>query len=126
MPVTEDLTFSKHIEDVIKTLNQRTGILHCLVYRLPQPPERSYKSGRRHLLIKAKVWYGLAANNIPRVRDNDPKRRSMQDLQVSQNEVARVLTRFKRCDRVTVHHLLEKAGMTSVKRMAAETILVEI
>jgi hypothetical protein len=40
--------------------------------------------------------------------------------------VARVLTRCKRSDRVTVHHLLEKAGMTSVNRMAAATILMEM
>jgi hypothetical protein len=64
--------------------------------------------------------------NLLRVKDKDPKRRSMQDLQVSQNEVARVLTKCKRSDRVTVHHLLEKAGMTSVNRIAAGTILIEM
>jgi hypothetical protein len=36
------------------------------------------------------------------------------------------LTRCKISERVTVHHLLEKAGMTSVNRMAATTIIMEM
>jgi hypothetical protein len=71
-------------------------------------------------ICTSKLRYGLAAYGIPRVRDDDPKRRSMQDLQVSQNEVARNLTRCKRSDRVTVHHLLENAGMTSAATFIME------
>jgi hypothetical protein len=56
MKVKEDLTLSKHIEDVIRALNQRSH----------------------------------------------------------------------RSDSVTVHHLLEKAGMTSVNRMAAAAIIMEM
>jgi hypothetical protein len=67
----------------------------------------------------------LAYGN-PRVKDDYPKQRGMQDLQVSQNEVARVLTRCKRSDWVTVHHLLKKAGTTSVNRMAAATTIIEM
>jgi hypothetical protein len=49
MKVKEDLTFSKHIEDVIRALNQRQTLYVAL-------PTTYYTSGRRHLHIKAKVW----------------------------------------------------------------------
>jgi hypothetical protein len=66
--------------------------------------------------------YGLAAYGIPRVKDDEPKQRSMQNLQVSQNKVARVLTRCKRSDRVPV----QRAGITSGNRMTVATIHINI
>jgi hypothetical protein len=48
----------------------------------------------------------------------------MQDLQVSSNEVVRVLPRCKINNRLTAHHLLEGAGMISVNRMSAAAILI--
>jgi hypothetical protein len=111
-----------NIEDVIRALNQRTGILRCLAYHIPQRDLIQVAES----ICTSKLRYGFAAYGIPRVRDDDPKRRSMQDLQVSQNEVDRVLTRCKIIERVTVHHLLEKASMTAVNRMAAETIIMEM
>jgi hypothetical protein len=49
----------------------------------------------------------------------------MQDLQVRQNDIARVLTGSRRSDKVPVAVLLKNAGMTSVNLMVAETILME-
>jgi hypothetical protein len=77
--VKEDLTFSKHIEDVIRALNQRTGILRRLAYHIPQRYIIQVAEG----LCTSKLRYDLVAYAIPRVKDDDPKQRSMQDLQVS-------------------------------------------
>jgi hypothetical protein len=49
----------------------------------------------------------------------------MQDLQVRQNNIARVLTGSRRSDKVPVSVLLKNAGMTLVNLMVAETILME-
>ena len=49
----------------------------------------------------------------------------MQDLQVRQNDIARVLTGSRRSDKVPVAVLLKNAGMTSVNLMVAETISME-
>jgi hypothetical protein len=73
----------------------------------------------------SKLRYGLAAYGIPRMSQDEPRRALMQDLQVQQNDIARVLTGSRRSDKVPVAVLLKNAGMTSVNLMLAETILME-
>jgi hypothetical protein len=121
MRVDKTLGFSKHMEALTKSLQQRTGLLRRLSHHIPKKELRLVAEG----ICISKLRYGLAAYGIPRMSQDEPRRALMQDLQVRQNDIARVLTGSRRSDKVPVAVLLKNAGMTSVNLMVAETILME-
>jgi hypothetical protein len=69
MKVKEDHTFSKHIEEVIRAINTKTGILGCLAYHISHRDLKQVAEG----ICTSKLRYGLAAYGIPQVKVNEPK-----------------------------------------------------
>jgi hypothetical protein len=55
----------------------------------------------------------------------DPSEHLMQRLQISQNQVARALTRSSRYSHVPTNELLDGANMLSVNQLAARTVLLD-
>jgi hypothetical protein len=115
------LGISSHLEQVKKSLGQRTGLLRRLSHHVPRRELRQVAEG----ICLSKIRYGLAAYGVPQQSEDKPHKEMMQSLQVKQNEIARVLTGSRRRDIVPVLDLLERTGMMSVNQMAAETILME-
>ena len=119
LKVGQDLGFAAHVSDVLRSLDQRTGLLRRLSFYIPREKLQQIAEG----ICISKIRYGLAAYGVPNM-EHGRGSKMMMDLQVKQNEIARVLTGVKRTDKVAISSLLNMAGMNSINRMTVETILL--
>jgi hypothetical protein len=68
MRVDKTLGFSKHMEALTKSLQQRTGLLQQLSHHIPKKELRLVAEG----ICISKLRYGLAAYGIPRMSQDEP------------------------------------------------------
>jgi exonuclease III len=119
--ISNDLTWHKHINEVINAINQRTMMLRRLTYSIPRENMGVLAQG----LILSKIRYALPVYGRMSTNISDPINQEMHALEVKVNNIRRVMTGNKLSDRVPNMVLQEQTGIPSVNQMLIQSTLLE-
>jgi hypothetical protein len=122
---TSSLDFTAHNKKSEGKLRSRSGQVARLQHHLPTTGDTDFLRSIAHGIWTGKLMPNLSVTSRVRFHDEDPNEHLMQKMQISQNQVARTLTRSSRFDHVPTDELLAAADMLSVNQLAARTVLLD-
>ena len=110
------LSFKPHLDSLIGDIRSRVGLIRRISANIP--------SGKLLRQVATAIVHGkLASASMAltcRLEENGPVSGPARELQLLQNEMARILTRSKRTDRISIPVLLGKAGVISVNGLLVQ------
>lgn len=119
--IENNLKWHSHVQKVQATLNQRVALLRRLKQWLPSNSLTQIAQG----LIFSKIRYGLPVYGQPRLDEADPLSGRCQSLQITINNVMRIITSSSLKDKISVRDLHASTGLPSLNQMAVQSILME-
>ena len=119
--IDNKLKWNSHILQLQNQLNQRTAVLRRLKQWLPRDCLSLVAQG----LVFSKMRYGLPLYGQPRLLESDPLTNHCKCLQVTVNNIMRMLTRNRLSDKVPIRDLHASTGLPSLNQMVVQAILVE-
>jgi hypothetical protein len=122
---TSTLDFTAHNRKADGNLRSRSGSVVRLQHHLPTTGNTDFLRSIAHGIWTGKLMPNLSVTSRVRFHNDDPNEHLMHKLQVSQNQVARALTRSSRYSHVPTDELLNAAEMLSVNQLAARTVLLD-
>jgi hypothetical protein len=122
---TSTLDFTAHNKKAEGKLQSHSGQVAWLQHHLPTTGSTDFLRSIAHSIWTGKLMPNLRVTSCVRFLPEDPNEHQMQSLQISQNQVARTLTRSSCYDQVPTDELLAAANMLSINQHAARTVLLE-
>ena len=119
--IDNKLKWNSHINDMRSKLNQRVALLRRLKQWLPRDCLALVAQG----LVLSKIRYGLPVFGQPRLQESDPLSSHCRSLQITVNNIMRILTNNKLSDRVPIKELHASTGLPSLNQMVVQAILME-
>ncbi len=121
--VDNELNWKHHLEHVHKNLNKGIYNLRKLQHLL----------GKKHL---AQIAQGIFMSQLRycapvyladkvKITSEDPQNQELQELQLKQNQMLRIIHKVKLKDKVGIQKMLDWSGMLSVNQTAAQSVLME-
>lgn len=120
MKLDKELTWKNHLADLVTVLDKRTGILRRLAQSMPRSALRIIAEG----IFMSKLRYGISCYASPAMIGYNLCS-AMQQLQVKQNEILRIIHHKKKKDHVCMGLLRKETKTLSVNQIAAEAIIFE-
>ena len=114
------LDWKIHLEKLTSKLNQRLGILRRLKSKVPQRKLQVIAEA----IFTSVARYGISVYMRPRLHE-DTSSAEMDNLQIVQNKMFRLLSGKKRKDRVNVEDLARQFGLMSINQMVTYHVLLE-
>ena len=112
----DKVSFNPHLYSLIGDIRSRVGLIRRIAANIP--------SGTLLRQIATAIVHGkLASASIVlpcRLEETDPVSGPARELQVLQNDMARILTRSKKVDRIPIPDLLKKADITPVNGLLVQ------
>jgi hypothetical protein len=121
LKITASFNWSEQFEEVLKCLNQRLYIIHRLTEVLPKAQLKIVGEA----LFNSKIRYGIAVYGGVRLEESESVHHYMQQLQIMQNKMMRVILKKRLADHIPVRKLLEETGFLSVNQMSVQHVLNE-
>ena len=119
--VSNDLNWSKHIDELEDELRFRLYKLRKLEQSLPKSLLKKVADGICNSILR----YGLGIFCPIRMKETDPVPSSMSGIRVVFNDVLRLLCNSKREQYTPINDMLKKLGWMSINQLACEVRLVE-
>ena len=119
--VSSKFTWKLHIDKLCITLRQRLGLLKRIKCKVPKDKLQIIAEA----IFTSKIRYGLPIYYRPRLTEEDPSCKNQDALQVLQNDMLRLISGYKRSDRINMSDLRKKAKMMSVNQLACYHIIME-
>ena len=113
--------WKEQISDLTNQLNKRTFAIRRISNQLPKKEVLKVVQ----CLWMSKLRYGLQLCNQVRIKPEDPTNSLMENVQVAQNKMLRMLDRVSLKEHVTTISLLKKYNLPSVNQLAAQIKLTE-
>jgi hypothetical protein len=113
------LTWTGHIagkNGLISSLNRRVGALKRLKHQIPQ----KYLADIANAIITSKIRYGLCIYGDTRIKDTDPQTKNQKDLQITLNNVMRIIAGKRLTDKIPIQDLSATTGIRSLNHLSAE------
>ena len=121
----ENQKWQTHINEkggLISTLNQRL----FMIRRLKNVVKSEALMKISDSLFTSKIRYGIQLFGCVRLNDSDPTNGLIDDIQLIQNKLVRLLNGKRIKDRISTKILLSKVGMLSVNQLNAQIKLLDI
>jgi len=112
--LTNDLCMSSHLENIYQIITQRTGLISRLRYKLDKKELTSIVHG----IIISQVKYCLSAFSSVRMCEDNPRKESLEKIQVLLNNVARIINNIKRSDHFPIKELHKLSPWISLNHMS--------
>jgi hypothetical protein len=116
------LLTTPHVRSLLAVLRQRASIVARLANHLPRV---TYLRHLSYGLVMGKFAHALEAVARPRLDSKDTASVIWSKIQVAFNDIARIITRVRRRDHVTITDLLDLAGIESANRMVVKEVAAE-
>ena len=125
MKFNEKQNWNDHIygkSGLISSLNQRI----FLIRRLKQVINKDALIKIADSLFMSKVRYGLQLLGKVRISEQDPSCKELDDIQLAQNRLVRILNGQKLADRIMTRDLLKNVNIASINQTHAQIKILEI
>ena len=119
--VSNDLNWSKHIDELEDELRFRLYKLRKLEQSLPKALLKKVADGIFNSILR----YGLGIFCPIRMKETDPVPSSMSGIRGIFNNVLRLLCNSRREQHTLIKTMLQKVGWMSINQLACEVRLVE-
>ena len=121
MHIDDKQNWQEHFSSLQADLNKRTFQIRRISNQIPK---------KEVLKVVQCIWmsrlrYGLQLCNQVRIKDEDPASKLMNQTQVAQNKMLRMLDRISLKEHITTASLLTKYNLPSVNQLSAEIKLTE-
>jgi len=124
LQVQRTLEWNEHLAKVTSKVNHGIAMLRQLQGLMRKNALKAIAEG----VVMSHIRYGASIylSQSVRIEDNDPIPIELQNLQIKQNDVMRLILRKNRKDQVSRMDLLTECEMMSVNQIAASAILMEV
>ena len=119
--LTNKLCWKKHLNNVIKTVSIRIGLLSRLRFKLSSAQLTSIVHG----IILSHIKYGLSVYTSIRLEDQDSRNSQLDKLQILLNNSARLIHNINRTDRISINELHKLSPWLSLNQMCVESVALE-
>ena len=120
--VSNDLKWSKHLEQLESKLRSRLYSLRKMEQKVPKSLLKSIADS----IFCSILRYALGLFCPIRIKPNDPKNSSTAGIQVIYNDLLRLLCNSKRANRKPITEMLDQVGWLSINQMSCEIRLIEV
>ena len=118
---TNDLTWNNYLQELIRDLNSKIGLLYRIRNKLHTRDLVTIADG----LILSKIRYCISSYCSPRLTESDPQNWILTQLQTIQNNTMRTIFKKKLVDKVPIKDLIHSCNWLSINRTTIHNILIE-
>ena len=119
--ISNDLSWSTHLNKLLQDMSSRMGIISKLRYNLTIHQCAIIAQG----LVLSKLRYCLSTFGYARLSESEPKNALQEQIQVKINDMLRLMTHVSRKDKVSIEDLTKPFPWSSVNRLCIENIVCD-